>query len=91
MWSNQVMSQVVKVSELKAKLSAYLAQVRRGGTVTVCDRKTPIARLVPVGDQTGGLRVREAIDPVSRLPRQRIKLKKQVDVVEILRTDRADR
>lgn len=81
----------VKVSELKAKLSGYLAQVRRGGTVTVCDRKTPIARLVPAEDQSGGLSVREAIDSESPLPRQRIKLTRQVDVVEILRADRAGR
>ena len=85
------MSQTVKVSELKAKLSGYLAHVRGGGTVTVCDRKTPIARLVPMGDQAGGLRVREAIDPKGPLPQRRIRLKKQVDVVELLRADRADR
>ena len=90
-WLNEVMSQAVKVSELKAKLSGYLAQVRRGGTVTVCDRKTPIARLVPVVDQTGGLIVREAIDPESPLLWRRIKLKKQVDVVEMLRADRTNR
>ncbi len=34
------MDQTAKVSELKAKLSGYLAQVRRGATVTVCDRQT---------------------------------------------------
>ena len=43
---NQVMN-TVKISELKAKLSAYLAEVRAGGTVVVYDRSTPIARLVP--------------------------------------------
>lgn len=37
-----------KVSELKAHLSAYLAEVRRGETVIVCNRNTPIARLVPL-------------------------------------------
>ena len=42
------MDQTAKVSELKAKLSGYLAKVRRGATVTVCDRQTPIAQLVPV-------------------------------------------
>lgn len=38
----------VKVAELKARLSEYLRRVRRGDTVTVCDRDTPIARLVPI-------------------------------------------
>jgi prevent-host-death family protein len=37
----------VKVAELKARLSAYLRAARRGHPVTVCDRDTPIARLVP--------------------------------------------
>jgi prevent-host-death family protein len=37
----------VKVAELKARLSEYLRSARRGHPVTVCDRDTPIARLVP--------------------------------------------
>lgn len=36
----------VSVSELKAHLSKYLHQVRRGGEVEVLDRGTPVARLV---------------------------------------------
>ncbi|MDZ4257863.1 MAG: type II toxin-antitoxin system prevent-host-death family antitoxin [Gemmatimonadales bacterium] len=39
----------VKVAELKAQLSAYLRAARRGEAVTVCDRDTPIARLIPYG------------------------------------------
>jgi prevent-host-death family protein len=37
----------VGVAELKARLSTYLRAVRRGEAVTVYDRDTPIARLVP--------------------------------------------
>lgn len=37
----------VKVAELKAQLSAYLRAARRGHAITVCDRDTPVARLVP--------------------------------------------
>ena len=37
----------VKVAELKAQLSAYLRAARRGHAVTVCDRDTPVARLIP--------------------------------------------
>jgi prevent-host-death family protein len=37
----------VKVAELKAQLSSYLRAARQGHTVTVCDRDTPVARLVP--------------------------------------------
>lgn len=35
----------VSVSELKAHLSKYLQEVRRGGEVQVLDRGVPIARL----------------------------------------------
>lgn len=38
----------VMVAELKAHLSAYLHAARAGHEVTVCDRDTPVARLVPV-------------------------------------------
>ena len=48
-----------KVSELKARLSAYLADVRGGDTVIVCDRNTPIARLVPYEDDADGFTVNE--------------------------------
>jgi prevent-host-death family protein len=37
----------VGIAELKARLSEYLRAVRNGGTVTVLDRDTPIARIVP--------------------------------------------
>jgi prevent-host-death family protein len=39
--------QGVGVAELKARLSAYLRRARRGEAVTVYDRDTPVARLVP--------------------------------------------
>lgn len=38
-----------KISELKAKLSAHIDYVKRGGEVLVLDRNTPVARLVAVG------------------------------------------
>jgi prevent-host-death family protein len=37
----------VRIAELKARLSEYLREVRRGRAFTVLDRETPIARLVP--------------------------------------------
>ncbi|WP_420621758.1 type II toxin-antitoxin system Phd/YefM family antitoxin [Candidatus Poriferisodalis sp.] len=40
-------SGTVSVSELKANLSRYLREVRRGGELQVTDRGTPVARLVP--------------------------------------------
>lgn len=38
----------VSVSELKAHLSKYLREIRRGGEVQVMDRGVPVARLAPV-------------------------------------------
>ncbi len=35
------------ITELKAKLSRYIAQVRAGEEVLVTDRGVPVARLVP--------------------------------------------
>ena len=85
------MNQTAKVSELKAKLSGYLAQVRRGDTVTVCDRQTPIALLVPIAGTAAGLEVREPTDANALPMAPRITLKEGIDVVELLRVDRDDR
>lgn len=38
---------IASISELKANLSRYLREVRRGGEVQVLERGVPIARLVP--------------------------------------------
>lgn len=38
----------VKISELKARLSAHLKLVRAGEEVLVCDRNCPVARIIPI-------------------------------------------
>jgi antitoxin (DNA-binding transcriptional repressor) of toxin-antitoxin stability system len=43
---------VVKVSELKNRLSHYLREVRRGRALLVCDRDQVIARIEPAGAGT---------------------------------------
>lgn len=85
------MNQRVTVSVLKAKLSQYLAQVRNGGTVTVLNRKIPVAQLVPVDDRSEGIEVVEAADAEGLPAGPRIRLKKRIDVVALLRSERADR
>jgi prevent-host-death family protein len=51
----------VGIAELKARLSAYLRATRRGEAVTVYDRDTPVARLVPYdGGAHDSLPVRKA-------------------------------
>ena len=37
----------VRIADLKARLSEHLRSVRNGDTVTVFDRETPVARIVP--------------------------------------------
>jgi prevent-host-death family protein len=37
----------VRIADLKARLSEHLRSVRNGGTVTVLDRDTPVARIIP--------------------------------------------
>jgi prevent-host-death family protein len=44
--------QTVSVSELKAHLSRYLRDVRRGGEVQVLDRGRPVARLVGIASES---------------------------------------
>jgi len=48
----------VRIAELKAHLSEHLRAVRNGGTLTVLDRDTPVARIVPYAAQP--LEVRKA-------------------------------
>ena len=78
------------VSELKTHLSSYLAEVRRGHSVIVCDRATPIARLIPYeSDEAGGFEVVPASLPVSELKNVRgLRPKRSIDVVRLLREDR---
>ncbi|MEO5896458.1 MAG: type II toxin-antitoxin system prevent-host-death family antitoxin [Vicinamibacterales bacterium] len=41
----------VRIAELKSRLSEHLRSVRQGHTLTVLDRNTPVARIVPYADQ----------------------------------------
>lgn len=81
------------VSELKTHLSSYLAEVRRGHSVVVCDRATPIAVLIPYEpDDQDGFDVQPASLPVSELKNVRsVRPKRPIDVVALLREDRDSR
>jgi prevent-host-death family protein len=78
------------VSDLKANLSAYLADVRRGHSVIVCDRTIPIARLVPYApDESDGFEIVPATLPLCDLKKVRsVRTKGPIDVVRLLREDR---
>ena len=37
----------VRIAKLKSRLSEYLREVRRGETISVLDRETPVAQIIP--------------------------------------------
>ena len=81
-----------KVSELKAKLSAYLLEVRGGNTVTVYDRHTPIARIVPFHEELDDLVVVEASRRPSDLKKIKgVRPRKRIDLDRLLRETRGER
>lgn len=89
---HDLVMKAAKVSELKARLSFYLAEVRRGETVVVYDRKTPIARVVPYAERIDGIVIEGPRRPVSDLARvQGVSPLAAVDVVDILRESRGPR
>lgn len=51
----------VQIAELKNNLSAYLRKVRTGEEVIICDRKSPIAKIVPLSTVDFDLEERELI------------------------------
>lgn len=78
----------VGIAELKARLSEHLRSVRNGGTLTVLDRDTPIARIVPYAAQP--LEIRKAkrrLRDLKLAPRP----SKRTDSVALLVEDRRRR
>jgi prevent-host-death family protein len=81
-----------QITQLKAHLSQYLADVRKGDTVIVCDRNTPIARLVPYTETGEEFAVHEPTCSTADLKSVHgVKLKRGVDLVRILRDSRDQR
>ena len=88
----------VSVSDLKANLSRYLREVRRGGEIQVLDRGTPVARLTAPTEPNSGTRQRLVSmgllrpgsgDPAAILDVAPLEL--QTSISEALDEDRADR
>ena len=78
----------VRIADLKARLSEHLRSVRNGGTLTVLDRDTPIARIVPYAAQP--LEIRKAQRRVRdlKLPPKPVR---RTDSVAVLLEDRRRR
>lgn len=79
----------VRIAELKARLSEYLRAVRNGETISVLDRETPIAHIVPVRERIA-LRIRKpaAGTPPPNRVRLPKPLKLDVDIVDLLLEER---
>lgn len=91
-YDHDVTMKAVGIADLKTHLSQHLREVRSGATLTVLDRNTPVARLVPIDDDDDLVVTRPAADapPVGRIrlpPRAKIR----VDVVSLLLKDRQRR
>jgi antitoxin (DNA-binding transcriptional repressor) of toxin-antitoxin stability system len=81
----------VRIAELKSRLSEHLRRVRAGRSLTVLDRDTPIARIVPWDDPTSSaLRIRGPM--AGATPLRQIKfppaLPIRADIVELLLAER---
>lgn len=80
----------VRIAELKSRLSEHLRAVRRGHSLTVLDRDTPIATIHPFAGEDEALIVRH---PLPGTPRPGAvvvppKLPLRVDVVDLLLEER---
>jgi prevent-host-death family protein len=79
----------VRIADLKARLSEHLRAVRRGETIAVLDRNTPIAQIAPLRERAA-LRVRTPAPDAP--PPGRVRLpgpaKLGIDVVQLLLEER---
>lgn len=78
----------VRIADLKARLSEHLRAVRKGRTLTVLERDTPVARIVPYAAEP--IEIRRAtrrLADVKLPPRPQ----KPTDSVAILLDDRRRR
>jgi antitoxin (DNA-binding transcriptional repressor) of toxin-antitoxin stability system len=83
----------VRVADLKGHLSEHLRAVRRGYPLTVMDRDTPIAQILPYRADAANLGVRQPKPGVGRPKDFRLPepLKLRRDAVTLLLADRRER
>lgn len=79
----------VRVADLKARLSEHLRAVRSGISLTVLDRNTPIARVVPMPGPRDTAVVHPAVSDWSALALP--DPLPESDIVALLREERGDR
>ena len=45
----------VGIRDFKEQLSGHIKEVKNGATLVITERGKPVARLMPVGDENGGI------------------------------------
>jgi prevent-host-death family protein len=80
----------VRIADLKARLSEHLRGVRRGQPLTILDRDTPIARILPYSNDAAKLSIRHPRQSASALSKIPLPppLKVDVDIVSLLMEER---
>ena len=80
----------VRIADLKTHLSEYLRKVRSGRSLTVLDRDTPIARIVPYEENGVSLKVRVPAPGSTKPSRVPLPppLRVHVDIVKLLLEER---
>lgn len=81
----------VRIAELKARLSAYLRRVRRGESLVVLDRETPIAMLQPIDREEDLVVVHRPASPTAFRDLELRKIARHVDADAALTWTREDR
>lgn len=82
----------IRIADLKSRLSEHLRKVRAGGTLTILDRDTPIARIVPWKAGSGFLKLRPPLPGAPKLQRVPLPppLRHRGDIVKLLMEERQD-
>lgn len=80
----------VRIADLKSRLSEHLRKVRRGRSLTVLDRDTPIARIVPYEEDGAPLTIRSPLPGAPKLTQVPLPrpLRLRKDIVELLLEER---
>jgi len=85
-----IVMSTVRIAELKSRLSEYLRNVRRGRSLTIFDRDTPIAKIVPYRESGSLLRVRNPLQGAPKVHEIPLPspLKLRKDILKVLLEER---
>ena len=80
----------IRIADLKSRLSEHLRTVRGGSSLTILDRDTPIARIVPWKVGHGSLKLRAPVPGAPKLQHVSLPppLRLRGDIVKLLMEER---